>query len=120
MTWRAEAVAVNGALALLAAATLFPLGWMLSVSFMAPGEAASFPPPLLPQRPTLQHYREILSDSGLLRQALEPGHRAERRFIVLAVVRGDQVRVVRAVAAMLHRIAEPIASLLWLIQIEDE
>ena len=24
--------------------------WMLSVSFMAPGEASAFPPPLLPQR----------------------------------------------------------------------
>jgi multiple sugar transport system permease protein len=69
MTRRTEVMVVNGALALLAAATLFPLAWMLSVSFMAPGEAATVPPPLWPAAPTLQHYREILSERGLLRQA---------------------------------------------------
>ena len=70
MSRRPEVLIVNGALALLAAATLFPLAWMLSVSFMAPGEAAQFPPPLWPAVPTLQHYREILSERGLLRQAM--------------------------------------------------
>ncbi len=68
------AVLVNGSLALLSALTLFPLLWMLSASFMAPGEASSFPPPLLPAAPTLEHYRALLvSDSGtqgLGRQAL--------------------------------------------------
>ncbi len=70
MNRHVESWVVNGALALLAVATLFPLAWMLSVSLMAPGEAASVPPPLLPRAPTLQHYREILSERGLLRQAL--------------------------------------------------
>ena len=60
---------VNGALALLAALTLFPLLWMLSASFMATGEASTYPPPLLPQQPTLQHYRELLGHQGLARQA---------------------------------------------------
>lgn len=67
--WRTEAVVVNAALALLAAATLFPLAWMLSVSFMAPGEASTYPPPLLPAHPTLEHFRALLSEQGLLRQA---------------------------------------------------
>jgi multiple sugar transport system permease protein len=63
-------VAVNGALALLAALTLFPLLWMLSASLMAPGEATHTPPPLLPAEPTLEHYRRLLGDGGLGRQAL--------------------------------------------------
>ena len=61
---------VNGALALLAALTLFPLAWMLSASFMASGEASQFPPPLLPASPTLAHYRELFGTQGLGRQAL--------------------------------------------------
>lgn len=64
------ALLVNGALALLAAATLFPLLWMLSASFMASGEAAQLPPPLLPAHPTLDHYRQLLGTQGLGRQAL--------------------------------------------------
>jgi len=61
-------LAVNGALALLAAGTLFPLLWMLSVSFMAPGEAAQFPPPLLPVQATLHNYRELFGTQGIGRQ----------------------------------------------------
>ncbi len=68
------ALLVNGALALLSALTLFPLLWMLSASFMAPGEASTFPPPLLPAAPTLEHYRVLFgttsTNSGLGRQAL--------------------------------------------------
>ncbi len=61
---------VNGALALLALLTISPLLWMLSASLMAPGEASTFPPPLLPAAPTLQHYRELFGTQGLGRQAL--------------------------------------------------
>jgi ABC-type glycerol-3-phosphate transport system permease component len=39
---------VNGLLAALARSTLFPLLWMLSVSFMAPGASISLPTPILP------------------------------------------------------------------------
>ena len=49
----------------LAAFALFPLVWMLSVSFMAPGEASAFPPPLLPQEPTLANYRELFARDGM-------------------------------------------------------
>ncbi len=48
---RGQAVAVNAGLVVVAALTLFPLAWMLSVSFMATGEASNFPPPLLPDGP---------------------------------------------------------------------
>lgn len=64
------ALMVNGSLALLSALTLFPLAWMLSASLMAPGEASTFPPPLLPASPTLEHYRTLFGTQGLGRQAL--------------------------------------------------
>jgi multiple sugar transport system permease protein len=63
-------VAVNAGLALLAALTLFPLVWMVSASLMTPGEASSFPPPLLPRAPTLANYRVLLAEHGIVRQAL--------------------------------------------------
>ncbi|MFT3904845.1 MAG: carbohydrate ABC transporter permease [Steroidobacteraceae bacterium] len=56
---------VNGALWLLALLTIFPLLWMLSVSFMPTGTASSYPPPLLPSAPTLANYRELFAAHGL-------------------------------------------------------
>jgi multiple sugar transport system permease protein len=64
------AAAVNGALALVAALTLVPLAWMVSASFMAPGEASSFPPPMLPAAATLANYRLLFAEHGILRQVL--------------------------------------------------
>ncbi len=58
---------VNGLLAGLAFVSLFPLLWMLSVSFMSPGEASTLPPPLLPRSPTFDNYRELFVRGGLLR-----------------------------------------------------
>ncbi len=63
------AVAVNVALAVAAVVTLFPLAWMLSASLMAPGEASTYPPPLVPHAATLANYRLLLADHGILRQA---------------------------------------------------
>ncbi|MGQ0641123.1 MAG: carbohydrate ABC transporter permease [Gemmatimonadaceae bacterium] len=40
---------------------IIPLVWMVSVSFMAPGEASSYPPPIIPRRATLEHYRALFS-----------------------------------------------------------
>jgi multiple sugar transport system permease protein len=57
---RIAAVLGNAALAVAGAITLFPLLWMLSASFMPPGEATSVPPRLLPSEPTLEHYRVLL------------------------------------------------------------
>ena len=59
------AIAINGALVAAAAFALFPLVWMLSVSFMAPGEASAFPPPIFPQEPTLANYRELFAREGM-------------------------------------------------------
>lgn len=61
----AEPYLINGALALAAVIALFPLAWMASVSVMAPGEAASSPPPLVPASPTLANYRELFSRAAI-------------------------------------------------------
>jgi len=60
---------VNAALALLAALTLFPLAWMICASLMAPGEASTYPPPVLPASATLENYRVLFAEHGLVRQA---------------------------------------------------
>jgi len=51
--------------ALVAFVTAAPLFWMLSVSFMAPGEASAFPPPLLPANPGLDNYRLLFTTFGI-------------------------------------------------------
>jgi len=58
---------VHGVLVLLAAFSLFPLLWMVSVSLMHAGEASAYPPPLLPASPTLENYRELFTRSGIAR-----------------------------------------------------
>ncbi|WP_182466749.1 carbohydrate ABC transporter permease [Sphingomonas gilva] len=65
MRWSAERWLLTAAAAIVALVTLAPLLWMLSVSFMAPGEAAAFPPPLIPTDPTLANYRELFVTYGI-------------------------------------------------------
>ena len=47
--------------------TLGPLLWMISASFMADGEANSFPPRFVPENPTLAHYRDLFGRMDLAR-----------------------------------------------------
>jgi len=61
----ASALVVNGLLVAAAAFALLPLAWMVSVSFMRPGEADSFPPPLIPSAPTLAAYRSLFAQHGM-------------------------------------------------------
>ncbi len=65
MSARATKIMVNGLLLVAAILVLFPLLWMLSVSFMQPGEASAFPPPLLPAHATLANYRELFVRAGM-------------------------------------------------------
>ncbi|WP_294028715.1 carbohydrate ABC transporter permease [Sphingopyxis sp.] len=51
--------------ALVALVTIAPLIWMVSVSFMARGEAAQFPPPLWPASPTLENYHLLFGTFGV-------------------------------------------------------
>jgi multiple sugar transport system permease protein len=61
VTRRTEPWLINGALVAAGLVAVFPLGWMVAVSVMAPGEASSSPPPLLPGSPTLAGYRELFA-----------------------------------------------------------
>lgn len=56
---------VNGLLIGLAALSLAPLLWMLSVAFMQPGEASHFPPPLLPDAPTWHNFNQLFARAGM-------------------------------------------------------
>jgi multiple sugar transport system permease protein len=44
-----------------------PLAWMVSVSFMTPGEASSFPPPLLPAHPTTANFVALFANTDMAR-----------------------------------------------------
>ncbi len=59
MRRRVAAVLWHAALVACASLTAFPLLWMVSASFMAPGESNSVPPPLLPAHPTGEHYAAL-------------------------------------------------------------
>ncbi|HVR43725.1 MAG TPA: carbohydrate ABC transporter permease [Thermoanaerobaculia bacterium] len=59
MKRKLEAIGLHAALIAAAILVAFPLYWMVVASFMPRGEAASFPPRLLPSTATLEHYREL-------------------------------------------------------------
>jgi multiple sugar transport system permease protein len=61
---------INGLLVGGTLVALFPLLWMLSVSFMHSGEAAALPAPLLPAHATLENYRELFLRAGMGRYLL--------------------------------------------------
>ena len=70
MTRPLAGLLVNGLLLGGAMTTVLPLIWMVSVSLMSPGEASTFPPPLLPVRATLANYRELFAHVGMGRYLL--------------------------------------------------
>jgi multiple sugar transport system permease protein len=67
--WRRSSadVALHAVLVAGALVTLAPLLWMVSASLMRTGEASSFPPRLLPERPTFDHYIELFTRLNLAR-----------------------------------------------------
>ncbi|MFL6197233.1 MAG: carbohydrate ABC transporter permease [Thermoanaerobaculia bacterium] len=62
---RLAAIAVNGALVILAAVTAFPLLWMVSASLMRSGEALTLPARLVPAHPTWEHYTMLFARLNL-------------------------------------------------------
>ncbi|MEH3102257.1 carbohydrate ABC transporter permease [Sphingomonas adhaesiva] len=56
----ARGVVANTLVALFTLATLLPLAWMVTVSFMPRGEASRFPPPFWPSRWSWENYHELL------------------------------------------------------------
>ena len=67
MTARPAALVVNGLLIGASIVALFPLLWMLSASFMSPGESSGYPPVLVPGHPTIDNYRELFARAGVAR-----------------------------------------------------
>ena len=61
---------VNGLLAGLAAVSIFPLLWMVSVSLMPAGASSTLPTPLIPSRLTLDNYRLLFGNIGMGRYVL--------------------------------------------------
>jgi multiple sugar transport system permease protein len=64
--FRPAPLLINAALLAAAVVTVFPLVWMVCVSFMPSGAASSYPPPFLPRAPTLQNYQQLFAahDAG--------------------------------------------------------
>ena len=67
---RPAALLLNGGAALAALLVLAPLLWMVAVSVMPTGEAAQFPPPLIPKTATFEHYWALFVDYGVGRYLL--------------------------------------------------
>jgi multiple sugar transport system permease protein len=67
---RWPSIAINTALLLAALFAVFPLLWMLSVSFMQSGASSSYPPPLVPAQPTLDNYRTLFARHDAARYLL--------------------------------------------------
>jgi multiple sugar transport system permease protein len=67
---RASTVTLHVVLVIAALLTVAPLLWMISASFMRPGEANHFPPPLVPARPTLEQYRILFTRLDVARYFL--------------------------------------------------
>ena len=61
---------LHAVLIVLAAVTLTPLLWMISASFMSPGEANSLPPPFLPRHFSFGNYIALLTRLDLARHFL--------------------------------------------------
>jgi len=61
---------VNGLLVGLATLSLFPLLWMVSVSFMPAGASSTIPTPVLPATVTLGNYRQLFGNVGMGRYLL--------------------------------------------------
>ena len=60
MALKARTVVHTAVVAALALATATPLVWMVNVSLMPAGTAASYPPPFWPAHPTFANYSELL------------------------------------------------------------
>jgi multiple sugar transport system permease protein len=56
MKRRIAKISLNIGLFIIGLTAITPVLWMVSASFMSSGEAGTFPPPMLPKQPTLEHY----------------------------------------------------------------
>lgn len=64
---RVGQVILYALLIIIAVTALTPLIWMLSASFMPTGQASTFPPSFVPERPTFEHYVSLFTRLNLSR-----------------------------------------------------
>jgi multiple sugar transport system permease protein len=76
---KSRAVVLNAGLFFLALVTLTPVVWMVSASFMVPGEASTTPLHFFPTHPTLEHYQ-------ILAERLHIGRYFLNSFIIASAV----------------------------------
>jgi multiple sugar transport system permease protein len=81
MKVRPAAIGAYAGLAAGAVLALGPMFWMLAASFMPAGEASSYPPRLLPSKPTLEHYETLFT-------RLDLGRNLVNSAIIAATVTG--------------------------------
>jgi multiple sugar transport system permease protein len=70
MPRRLQQVIVYALLVIGAVLALLPMFWMVSASFMPAGQANTFPPRLLPDGATLEHYRALFTRLNIARYLL--------------------------------------------------
>jgi multiple sugar transport system permease protein len=70
MSERLRTALLHAVLVLIALITAAPLLWMVSASLMPAGQANTQPPPLLPERFTLEHYRALFTRLDVARYAI--------------------------------------------------
>jgi multiple sugar transport system permease protein len=82
------AIVLHSALVLGALATLAPLLWMISASFMPAGQANTFPPKLLPSPPTGEHYVALFTRLNLARNLMNSTIVAVGATLISVLVNG--------------------------------
>jgi multiple sugar transport system permease protein len=67
MNKRTASLLLHGGLILLAIVSIIPIAWMVSASFMMPGEASAVPFRFLPAHPTFEHYIALTERMHIIR-----------------------------------------------------
>ena len=79
--------------------SLFPILWMIAASFMPTGMANTFPPRLLPDHPTMQHYHDVFTRLSMGRYLMNSGIIAIVVCLVVAAFSGQATSPVTPPAA---------------------
>ncbi len=102
-------------LAVAALAVAFPLLIAFSYSFMAESQIASFPPPILPTRPTLANFQEVVERALRPNSPLPIFHYLLNSFVVSTAVVAGQLVTASLAAYAFAFFAFPGKNLLFLV-----
>ena len=99
--------------ALVALLVLMPLVWMVAVIFMAPGEAAQFPPPLVSGQTDAGATTATLFENdgvGTISRQTACWYRASRQSLCAAFRRAGRVCVCKAPLQRSRRVFQPLVA----------